>query len=326
ARGRRRTAVRDQRGRRGGTGSAAGRRPLAFGDGAGAEPASAGEAAAPARLSRLSNLRAPLERAGDPFLTVLRPLRFERLPSPPGQPCQLGAPRGRPADHSAQEPARAIDAEEPHRLQLLAALALPAGVDPRTQLDAERPRGLLDLAAGLGDLLGYLLPVLIPQPAGLGRRESLELEPAVAAHHGNPDALLLGHVDLDIEAVAGGDQQAAEIHPVAIGIGAGAVPGPRLLLPAKACRGRPCRRPLCPRPGLGIAQIYVSSASGGTASVRVVLLGLLGGQVILVSGLACSGLTCSRLLNALAAAPSEHPARSLLAAGICFAASRPGCG
>jgi hypothetical protein len=131
----------------------------------------------------------------------------------------------RAADHAAQEPARAVNPHKPDRLQL-PATPLPARMQPRLQLDAERALGLLAVATRFCHLLGELLAYFVPQPTGFGRGKGHQLDGAIAAPDRDPDAHPLGHLDLDVDARLHGDEQTAEIYPVTLREAPGTVPRP----------------------------------------------------------------------------------------------------
>ena len=93
------------------------------------------------------------------------------------RPGQFPAAGGGPGDDSAQEPARAIHAEEADRLERPAARRprLLFGDDAGIQFRAEAALRLLGLATGAPDLGPDLLPELVPQAAALRRRLRLLL-------------------------------------------------------------------------------------------------------------------------------------------------------
>src|SRR5262249_14859165 len=123
------------------------------------------------------------------------------------------------ADEAAQEPARAVDPEEPDRLQrsLPTAVDRVGGPDPRPQLHPERAVGLGVLTAAPGHLGRDFLPDLVPQATALGRGEGLQLKAAAPIHDRAPGGLVPHHADLDLDALAGGDEQAAEVDPLLVG-------------------------------------------------------------------------------------------------------------
>ena len=124
----------------------------------------------------------------------------------------LAAARGRAGEQAAQEPARPVDADEPDE-------PLPRGRLPRLgghlsqQLSAERALRLLAVSAGLVYFPGCLGPQVIPQHAPPWRGEGLELHLALAVPDRHPDAMLVGHDELNLVLRAQRYLQAAEIHP-----------------------------------------------------------------------------------------------------------------
>src|SRR5262249_33315043 len=113
----------------------------------------------------------------------------------------------------------------------------------------ERAAGLSALAAVPGHLGRYLLPDLVPQATAFRRGEGLQLQAAVPAHHGDPGRLILHDADLDLYALTGRDQQAAEVDPLLVGDGLTRIP--RAGLPGR--RDGPTRAGLPPArlvPGL----------------------------------------------------------------------------
>src|SRR5262249_2875996 len=175
----------------------------------------------------------------------------EHLLQGPGPVLMAGR---RPADEAAQEPAWAIDPEEADRLQrtLPAAVDRVGGLDPRPQLHPERAVGLGVLTAAPGHLGRDLLPDLLPQATALGRGEGLQLPAAAPVHDGDPGRLVLPHADLDLDAFAGRDEQAAEVDPLPVG---NVLPR----VPRAGQRGRP-------RPGLTGAGLPLTGA--GLCPVR----------------------------------------------------------
>ena len=129
----------------------------------------------------------------------------------------LGPQRRGPADHAAEEPARAVHAKEPDRVQATGhARYRLRRRDPCVYLHPERPVRLLALAACLRHLGGDLLADVRPQAVCLGRGEGLQLQPAVTAHDGDPRGLVVGHADLHLAAFRDGHLHAAEIDPVGL--------------------------------------------------------------------------------------------------------------
>src|ERR1019366_276533 len=244
--------------------------------------------------------------------------------------CQLGPVRRRAADQSAQEPPRPVDAQEPDLLQLLAALPWAGGIDPREQFGAERALPLRAVAARLGDLLGDLLPHLVPQTARLGRGERLQLERAVPPHDRDPDPLVLGHVDLDVNALPGRDEQASEVHPLPGRVATGPVEGPGRCRTAVlggtwlAGCGLAGTAPAAPALARGAARSADLGRAGAgqlVVRLRVVVrlrsageLGIVAGtRIVIGAGVVLgNGLLRTAPICVLAAPPSEHPARSLL--------------
>src|SRR6266487_2269831 len=229
-------------------------------------------------------------------------------------PGQLGAAGRRAADHAAQEPAGPVHAEESDRL-LLGAMAGFRGDDARMQFRAERPFGLFAVAARLRDLGGDLLPYLVPEPAGFRRGERLQLQAVLAAQDRDPHALVLGHVDLDLQALADWYLEAAEVHPLPSGKALSGVPGTRCL-PARVIGG--CRA--CPaaavRDVLVVSEVFAvpgSLVSEVIVGEILVLRQIVGGVQAALDVKVIPGSVSfeSGLSRVLAAAPSEHPARSL---------------
>src|SRR6266536_3698371 len=229
-------------------------------------------------------------------------------------PGQLGAAGRRAADHAAQEPAGPVHAEESDRL-LLGAMAGFRGDDARMQFRAERPFGLFAVAARLRDLGGDLLPYLVPEPAGFRRGERLQLQAVLAAQDRDPHALVLGHVDLDLQALADWYLEAAEVHPLPSGKALSGVPGTRCL-PARVIGG--CRA--CPaaavREVLVVSEIFAVPGSLVSEVIvgEILVLRQIVGEVLAVLDVkVIQGSVSfeSGLSRVLAAAPSEHPARSL---------------
>ncbi len=244
------------------------------------------------------------------------------------RPGQLRTARRRAADHPAQEPARPVGAQEPQRLGRLWPAVLARLAHHGHHLGAEWPVVGCGLAAGIGHGLHQFPPDLIPQPAGLGRRERLQLQPAVAGHHRDPDPGLLIQVHLDVEALPDRYQQAAEIQPLALGVGGRRVPRPAAVVGPRRRAGPVVAQP---GPGGGVAQV-LAAPRGGPAELLVLVLAdpvrvvrgrqlvikvrvlvefrlIAGpGQLLLIPPSAAA--TARPAARVLAAASSEHPARS----------------
>ncbi len=133
--------------------------------------------------------------------------------------------RGRPADHSAQEPSRTVEAEEPDRLELTWQAVIVPDRHLGAQLSPELAVALLAAAARVGDVGSDLVPHLVPQAAAARRGERLELHAAVAVHDRDPGSLLLGDVDLDVEALPDRHEQAAAVDPLGLGVVVCDIPG-----------------------------------------------------------------------------------------------------
>src|SRR5262249_40251577 len=95
-----------------------------------------------------------------------------------------------------------------------------------------------------------------PQATAFRRGEGLQLQAAVPAHDGDPGRLVLHDADLDLYALAGRDQQAAEVDPLLVGDGLALVPRP----------ARPGRRGGLTRAGLRPAR--PGSSPGWSAPAR----------------------------------------------------------
>src|SRR6266516_5149321 len=119
----------------------------------------------------------------------------------------------RAADEAAQEPAGPVHPQEADRLQRTTPAAVDGvgGGNPRAQFHAERAVGLGALAAAPGHLRRDLLPDLVPQATTLRRGEGLQLQAALPVHDNDPGRLVLHDADLDLHALSGRDQQAAEV-------------------------------------------------------------------------------------------------------------------
>ncbi len=117
---------------------------------------------------------------------------------------------GRAGDQGAQQPARAVDADEAGREHAGGGLPGLSGHLSR-DLHAEGSRRLLAPAAGRLDLGGDLRPQVVPQFSPARRGEGLDLHLAPAVPDGHPGAVLLGHRQLDLAVRADRHMQAAEI-------------------------------------------------------------------------------------------------------------------
>ena len=148
---------------------------------------------------------------------------------------RLGALRGRPGNHATQEPARAVHAHEPDRLE--PALRRIAR-HPDVQFRAERAVRLLGAATRLGHRGDDLLPHVLPEPVALGRRKGLDLQRAVLPYHRDQRSLVVGDVELDLEPVHHRDLEAAEVDPVQRRDVVRRVPRPPRWLPGVPWRGR----------------------------------------------------------------------------------------
>jgi len=131
--------------------------------------------------------------------------------------------RCRSPDHSAQEPARAVDADEAR--EALAGRRVRAGRDGhlREKLGAERPFTLFDAATLLTDLLADLLARLAPQSRRAGRGERLHLQGRLGVVEADRDDALGLLLDLEpqVEAFARQHLDAAEVDvgPHRVGFG-----------------------------------------------------------------------------------------------------------
>jgi len=139
-------------------------------------------------------------------------------PAVTGKPAGDDLRTGKPTTLRLLAPG-AVDPEEPDRLQrtLPAAVDRVGGADPRPQFHPERAVGLGVLTAVPGHFGRDLLPDLVPQATAFGRGEGLQLQAAVPVHDGDPGRLVLHHADLDLDAFAGRDEEAAEVDPLLVG-------------------------------------------------------------------------------------------------------------
>src|SRR6478735_5062313 len=117
------------------------------------------------------------------------------------------------AEDSAEEPARAINADEAGHAVALAAVRA-AGGKLRHEFGAEAALDLLDLAALAADRLPDLLTDFIPQALGAGGGEGLQLKARSLQVHGDGDDALarLFNLQAELEPLAGCDQQRTEVH------------------------------------------------------------------------------------------------------------------
>ncbi len=131
---------------------------------------------------------------------------------------------GRAGEQAAQEPARAVDADEPDEPH--PGGGLPGfGRHPGHELGTERPLDLLAVPARLAHLRGDLGPDVLPQRASPGRGERLDLHLALAVPDGHPRAVLVGHDELDLVLWAHRHLQAAQVNPLPRREGLPGVPG-----------------------------------------------------------------------------------------------------
>src|SRR5216683_1497075 len=191
---------------------------------------------------------------------------------------ELGAARGRTADHPAKEPARSVHSDEPDQL------AGTAGVrrvsrHVRVQLGAKRAAGLLALTSASGELVGYLAPHVVPQPTPLGRGERLHLEAAFPPYDRDPGSLVLGYEELDLVPRTDGNADTAEVNPLILRVGVAGIPWAAGL------------------PG-GLALALAQRVARLVRRVPVIISHRL-------------WLVCLWLIRALRATPTEHSARSL---------------
>jgi trk system potassium uptake protein TrkA len=171
-----------------------------------------------------------------------------------------GVRRRGAGEQAAQEPARAVDADEPDRAHPRGRLPL-LGRDLRDELGAERAGTLRALAARARDLGGDLGAHLVPQPASLGRGERLQLQFAELMTYRHPRSVLLGEHQLDVCPLKHRDLKAAEIDPGQFRVRLGHVP--------RACRlylglgGRALRglRHLIGRPAVQVTAAVTGGAS-----------------------------------------------------------------
>ena len=115
------------------------------------------------------------------------------------------------AEQSAQEPARAVDTDEAHRLH--AALALGTGHRKGgEELAAEDARRLLDRALR-GEAAADLVAHLVPDALGAGRPERHELHGRLAGDDSRGDDVLpaLVEIETQLHALDAGDAHAAEV-------------------------------------------------------------------------------------------------------------------
>jgi hypothetical protein len=120
--------------------------------------------------------------------------------------------RGRAGEQAAQEPARAVHANEPDRAHPRCWLARLGG-DVRDKLDAERALALRGLPARAADLSDDLATHLVPQPGPLGRGERLQLQLAELMTDRHPGTVLLGEHQLDVRSLSHWHLKAAEVDP-----------------------------------------------------------------------------------------------------------------
>ncbi|CAI7674573.1 unnamed protein product, partial [Penicillium discolor] len=136
---------------------------------------------------------------------------------------RLRVGRGRAADHTAQEPAGPVDADEAREAQ---ARAFTGGRGHlREQLLAERPLPLLDATALRLDLVAQLDARLVPQTAAARSRERLHLERRLGVvEPDRHDALaLLLHLEPQVQSLARQDLDPAEVDVRADGVRLGVV-------------------------------------------------------------------------------------------------------
>src|SRR5690606_24283436 len=99
------------------------------------------------------------------------------------------------ADHAAQKPARAVDADEPG--DALARTGLGRNGHLGEQLGPERAVALLDAPALTGHLRADLLARLVPQAGRPRRREGLDLQRRVRVVEPDRDDALRLLLDLE---------------------------------------------------------------------------------------------------------------------------------